>query len=67
MNEQEVTRAKLKSVLAQSKEVEPNVGVIVSGAGDANYQTVVDVLDIINQLQITRVGFSTETADAKAK
>jgi biopolymer transport protein ExbD len=65
LNDQEVTQAQLKSVLAQSKAVDPNVGVIVSGAGDANYKTVVDVLDIINQLQITKVGLATETADAK--
>jgi biopolymer transport protein ExbD len=39
--------------------------VVVRGAGEVDYQRVIDVLDVFHQLQITKVGLATETIDAK--
>ena len=37
---------------------------MVRGASEADYQKVIDVLDVFHQLQITKVGLATETIDA---
>ena len=57
LNEQELT-------LAQMKAADPETGVVVRGASEADYQKVIDVLDVFHQLQFTKVGLATETVDA---
>jgi biopolymer transport protein ExbD len=44
------------------KTREPEAAVVVKGAEDADYQHIVGVLDVIQQLDITRVGLATEAA-----
>jgi biopolymer transport protein ExbD len=56
LNNQQMTLAQFKVALAQMKIADPNTGVVVHGAGDADYQRVIDVLDVFHQLQITKVG-----------
>jgi biopolymer transport protein ExbD len=61
LNDREMTLVQLKEELARLKKAEPDNGVVVRGAGAADYQHIVSVLDIIQQLDITKVGLATET------
>jgi biopolymer transport protein ExbD len=40
------------------------LSVVVKGADDVDYQNMVNVLDVLQQLDITKVGLATETATA---
>ena len=62
---QEMTTAQFKATLAAMKTADPEVGVVVRGEDDADYQRIDDVLDILQQLEITKVGIATETINAK--
>ena len=52
----------LKQSLASVFASDAETAVVVRGAADADYQYVVSVLDIIQQVGITKVGLATETA-----
>jgi biopolymer transport protein ExbD len=67
LNGQEVSLSELKQILGQLKGSDPETGVVVRGAADVDYQRVISVLDVIQQLNITKVGLATETADASAR
>jgi len=41
------------------KSANPGLGVVVEGADDVDYQSMVDVLDLLRQLDITKVGLAT--------
>ena len=62
LNGQAVELSALRGVLAALKEREPEVSLVVRGASDADYRHVVVVLDVVQQLGITRVGLATVTA-----
>ena len=62
LNSEIVTVAQLKSTLQQLKSADPVVSVVVKGADDVDYQFMVNVLDVLRQLDITKVGLATETA-----
>jgi biopolymer transport protein ExbD len=53
--------AALKNKLSQLKANDPGLGVVVEGADDVDYQNMVDVLDLLRQLDITKVGLATAT------
>jgi biopolymer transport protein ExbD len=53
--------ATLKDKLRQLKTGEPGLGVVVEGADDVDYQNMVDVLDLLRQLDITKVDLATGT------
>jgi biopolymer transport protein ExbD len=57
-----VTVATLKDKLKQLKSANPDLSVVVKGADDVDYQNMVNVLDVLQQLDITKVGLATETA-----
>ena len=61
-NSEVVTVAQLKTTLQQLKAADSGVSVVVKGADDVDYQFMVNVLDILRQLDITKVGLATETA-----
>jgi len=63
-NSEVVTVAQLKNTLQQLKAADPGVSVVVKGADDVDYQFMVNVLDVLRQLDITKVGLATETAAA---
>lgn len=50
----------LRDRLQQLKAAEPELGVVVRGADEVDYQNMVNVLDLLHQLQITKVGLATE-------
>ena len=60
LNEQNVTPAELKASLQAMKATDPDLKVVVKGADEADYQNMVSVLDVLQQLDITKVGLATE-------
>ena len=60
LNEQPVTVASLKETLQQLKAADPELGVVVKGSDEVDYQHMVSVLDVLQQLEITKVGLATE-------
>jgi biopolymer transport protein ExbD len=55
-----VTPSQLKDKLAELKAADPDLGVVVKGADDTDYQIMVSVLDTLRQLDITKMGMATE-------
>jgi len=60
VNEQPVDAGDLKSHLARLQTAQPDLAVVVKGADEVDYQAMVRVLDILRQLEITRVGLATQ-------
>ena len=61
-NQQLMSLAQLREALARVKADEPEASVVVRGSAAAEYQNVISVLDLLQQLDITRVGLATEAA-----
>jgi biopolymer transport protein ExbD len=55
-----VTLAELEQRLVQQKALTPEFPVIVRGDAQAQFQGVVDVLDLLARLNITQVGIATK-------
>jgi biopolymer transport protein ExbD len=60
VNGEMVTQAVLKQRLTALKEEIPDPAVVVKGADEVEYQGMVAVLDVLQQLQITKVGLVTQ-------
>ena len=60
LNDQSVTIPQLKEKLAQFKSDNPDLSVVVKGADAVDYQNMIYVLDVLRQLDITKVGLATE-------
>ena len=66
LNDQSVTVAELKTDLQQMKTDNPELSVVVKGADNVDYQNMINVLDVLQQLDITKVGLATtDTAPAQ--
>jgi len=57
-----VTMDQLRSSLAQYKAANPNLPVVLKGDAAAQYQTIMDVLDVAKCLEITDIGLVTKRA-----
>ena len=55
-----VTLTELSQRLVQQKALTPDFPVVVRGDGGVQYQSVVDVLDLLAKLNITTVGLATK-------
>ena len=55
-----VTLAELESLLRQYKAADPNLPVILKGDATIQYQSVIDVLDLVGRLEITQLGLVTQ-------
>ena len=55
-----VTATELKQDLQQMKTSNPDLAVVVKGSDEVDYQGMIVVLDILQQLNITKVGLATE-------
>jgi biopolymer transport protein ExbD len=55
-----VTLSELEQRLVQQKALTPEFPVVVRGDGQVQYQSVVDVLDLLARLNITTVGLATK-------
>jgi len=60
LNDETVTLPQLKEKLSQLKAANPDLGVVVKGADEADYQIMVNVMDTLRQLDITKMGLATE-------
>jgi biopolymer transport protein ExbD len=60
LNDEVVTVPQLKDKLQQLKTANPDLGVVVKGADEADYQIMVNVMDTLRQLDITKMGLATE-------
>ena len=60
LNDESVTVPQLKDKLAVLKSANPDLAVVVKGSDDVDYQSMVSVLDVLRQLDITKVGLATE-------
>lgn len=54
------TLTELRPALAQLKATDPELAVVVKGDRAVDYQHVVSVLDLLQQLDISKVGLATE-------
>jgi len=61
LNDQTMELAALKKTLVTMKANDPETSVVVKGAAEVDYQPVIDVLDALQQADITKVGLATET------
>jgi biopolymer transport protein ExbD len=59
LNDAPVSIPVLKAGLQQLKAENPALSVVVKGADEVDYQYMVNVLDVLQQLDITRVGLAT--------
>jgi len=57
-----VTMEQLRSTLAQYKAANPNLPVVLKGDAAAQYQTIMDVLELAKSLDITDIGLVTKRA-----
>jgi biopolymer transport protein ExbD len=62
LDQQPLTVPALKARLQQLRTAEPDLAVVVKAADEVEYQHMVNVLDVLQQLEITQVGLATEAA-----
>jgi biopolymer transport protein ExbD len=55
-----VTLAELQQRLEEQKALTPDFPVVIKGDGQTQYQSVMDVLDLLGRLDITQVGLATK-------
>lgn len=55
-----VTLAELESLLTQYKAVNPALPIVIKADSAIQYQSVIDVLDLMGRLQITQLGLVTQ-------
>ena len=60
LNDEPLSTVQLKDRLQRLKTADPDLGVVVKGSSDVDYQNMVTVLDVLQQLEITKVGLATE-------
>jgi biopolymer transport protein ExbD len=62
LNEETVELPALKQTLTAMKASDPDTSIVVRGAADVDYSRVINVLDILQQVDISKVGLATVTA-----
>lgn len=62
LNREPFTVIELKAKLEAMKRSDPDLGVVVEGSEEVDYQNVVNVLDVLQQLGIEKVGLATAAA-----
>ena len=62
LNDQVFTVPALKEQLQRMKKADADLRVVVKAEDDVDYQNMVNVLDVLQQLDITKVGLATEAA-----
>ena len=60
LNDQNVSVAELRSGLQSLKATDPDLKVVVKGSDETDYQNMIAVLDVLRQLNITKIGLATE-------
>jgi biopolymer transport protein ExbD len=62
LNNKFVSAVELKTDLQELKSANPDLQVVVKGADNVDYQFMINVLDALQQLDITKVGLATQEA-----
>jgi biopolymer transport protein ExbD len=60
LNDAPVADAALKETFRSLKATDPDPKVVVKGSDDVDYQSMIKVLDALQQLDITKVGLATQ-------
>jgi len=60
LNNEVMTVPQLKEKLRALKAANPDLGVVLKGSDEVDYQVMVDVMDTLRQLDITKMGLATE-------
>jgi biopolymer transport protein ExbD len=60
LNDEVVTVPQLKEKLQQLKTANPDLGVVLKGADEVDYQVMVNVMDTLRQLDIVKMGLATD-------
>jgi len=60
LNDQNVSVAELRTGLQSLKASDPDLKVVVKGSDETDYQNMIAVLDVLRQLNITKIGLATE-------
>ena len=60
LNDEVVTVPQLKDKLKQLKAANPDLGVVLKGSDEVDYQVMVNVMDVLRQLDITKMGLATD-------
>lgn len=60
LNDDAVPDAQLKDRLRSLKAADPDPKIVVKGADNADYQSMIKVLDALQQLEITKIGLATQ-------
>lgn len=60
LNAAAVTIPQLKTQLEQLQANDPDLKVVVKGADTVDYQNMINVLDVLRELDITKVGLATQ-------
>src|ERR1022692_5157841 len=67
LNGELLAASALREQLQQLKSTQPELRVIVKADDETDYQSMVNVLDLFQQLDITKVGLATDTPDAAVR
>ena len=62
LNTMTVTLAELESKLGQLKAATPELPVVVRGDGQNQYQGIMDVLDVLGRVGVSKIGLATQPA-----
>jgi len=60
LNDEALTLSELKDRLERLKAADKDFSVVVKGSDEVNYQSMVNVLNVLHQLDIVKVGLATE-------
>jgi biopolymer transport protein ExbD len=60
LNDEAVPDGQLKDRLRSLKASDPDPKIVVKGADNADYQSMIKVLDALQQLEITKIGLATQ-------
>jgi biopolymer transport protein ExbD len=64
LNSEPVAMTGLRGKLRELKASDPDPSVVVNGSDNMDYQNMVNVLDALRELDITKVGLATQSAAA---
>jgi len=67
LNKRPMTLAELKVAFIQLHARDTNTPIVVKGNADVDYQNIVNVLDLLRQTDITKVGLATEVVNAETQ
>jgi biopolymer transport protein ExbD len=60
LNDAAVPDGQLMDILRRLKAVDPDPKIVVKGADNVEYQSMIKVLDALQQLEITKIGLATQ-------